>query len=150
MPLTCCLFGEQGSQIGWCALYLVMARLRIVRSASSGGAGAKYEVPEVSNAFSWRATSRDLTLASTSSPLFTSTQRTEIGGLPVRSNALCRGTFTHTPLLVKNSNSFALASTTKSSRRTWPEMSSLKRPEYPCSGPQSCFMSDGSSATWTP
>ena len=48
--LICWRLGEPGSQMGWWPPHLVIAKLRIVRKASSGGAGAKYDAPDESQA----------------------------------------------------------------------------------------------------
>ena len=50
---------DLGSHTGWCGPQRVIVRLMTVRSASSGGAGAKYVSPERSSRFIWRATKRE-------------------------------------------------------------------------------------------
>ena len=105
--------------------HVVIAMLMTVLKASNGGAGAKYDFPGGSVAPSCLATSRDLQLGSCPSPLLTSTHRTDMGAFPVLSNDRWRGTFTHTPLLQKNSNSLARADLTRSSRGGYPVKSSL-------------------------
>ena len=59
------------------------AIMMMLLSDSSGGVGAKYVVLLLSVAFSWRATSLDRYFGFNSSPLFTSTHLTVIGGRPV-------------------------------------------------------------------
>ena len=78
-----------------------------VRSASEGGVGAKYEVPDLLWAFICLATSRDRYLGFMPSPLLTSTHLTDIGPRPVFALASDLGRFTQTPLLQKYSSSLA-------------------------------------------
>ena len=129
MKLSWTRLWDLGSHTGWCWPQRVMVRLITVRSASIGGAGAKYVSPERSSRFICRATNRERLFGFSSSPLFVSSHRVEIGGLPFFSNALRRGTLIQTPFLSKKSTSTALASKTKLSLSTWPATSCLKRPE---------------------
>ena len=54
--LSCIRRWDFGFQSGWCLPLRVIAKLITMRTASNGGAGAKYEVPDKSNAFICLAT----------------------------------------------------------------------------------------------
>ena len=88
----------------------VLANDIIVLRDSNGGVGAK--IASSPGCRIWRATSRERMFGSTSSPLFTSTHLTVMGGLPVFLLASSMAFLTHTPFDSKKSSSFLRAALT--------------------------------------
>ena len=96
----------------------------MLRRASRSGVGAK-----ITSSPACRiclATKRDRTLGFKSSPVFTSTNRTVTGALPVTRLRSSMGRNTHTSLPPKYSNSFFLEALTNSGSSSCPVKSSRK------------------------
>ena len=121
---SCIRSFDLGSHVlGFCPAISDTAYESTMRSDSRGGVGAKqasWPGPRIS-----RATSRLLILGLVLSPLFTSTQRTDIGRRPVRWIASDILRNSHTPLLRKYSTSTRRASRHNSGGSGCPVMSSM-------------------------